>query len=124
MADYSVDYLRRLRAAVEEFETAFEAWAATQNELSHLEARGLFPTVSTKQDADPDEVRRLELDVAAAAGAAARAVHVTGAYIMISAVQQPIDAIANWAHMSQPKALLDHITSAPPRPTYGAALTP
>lgn len=107
MADYSVDYLRRLKSAVEVFERAFEAWTETQHEFSHLEARGLFPTVRTKEDADEAEVRRLELEVAAAAGAAARAVQVTGAYIVVSTVTRPIDPIANWSLMSQPKALLN-----------------
>lgn len=102
-----MDYLDRLKDAVVEFERAFEAWIETQHEFTHLEARGLYPTVRTKDDADESEVRRLELDVSAAAGAAARAVAVTGAYIMVSTVPQPIDAIANWALMSQPKALLD-----------------
>ena len=107
MADYSVDYLTRLKVAVVEFERAFEAWMETQHEFTHMEARGLFPTVRTQDDADESEVRRLELDVSAAAGTAARAVAVTGAYIMVSTVPQPVDAIANWALMSQPKALLD-----------------
>lgn len=106
MADYSADYLRRLRAAIEAFESAFEAWADTQLEFTHFEARGLFPTVRTKDDADEAEVRRLELEVAAASGAATRAVQVTGAYIMVSGVPQPIDAVANWSMMSQPKAIL------------------
>lgn len=107
MADYSADYLRRLKEAVERFETAFEEWLGTQHVFSHMEARGLFPTVRNREDVDAEEVRRLELDVAAAAGTAARAVAVTGAYIMVSGVPQPLDPIANWALMSQPKALLD-----------------
>ena len=60
----------------------------------------------TKEDAEETDVRRLELEVAAAAGAAARAVQVTGAYIVVSTVPQPIDPIANWSLMSQPKASL------------------
>ena len=107
VSDYSVDYLRRLKSAVHEFERAFDAWAESQHQLSHVEARGLLPTVRTKKDADKAEVRRLELDVAAAAGVAARAVEVTGAYIVVSSVPQPIDPIANWSLMSQPKSFLD-----------------
>ena len=57
MADYSVDYLDRLKDAVVEFERAFEAWIETQHEFTHLEARGLYPTVRTKDDADESEVR-------------------------------------------------------------------
>ncbi|MGL4743292.1 MAG: hypothetical protein ACRCXL_02740 [Dermatophilaceae bacterium] len=41
MADYDVDYLRWSRSAVQEFETAFEAWIATQHESSHVQAQGL-----------------------------------------------------------------------------------
>lgn len=107
MSDYTTDYLRRLILAVEGFERAFEAWMATQAEFTMLEARGLWPTVRTKDDTDPDEVRRLELDVAAAAGAAARAVQVTGAYVLVSGIAQPLDPIANWALMSQPRSLIE-----------------
>lgn len=107
MNEYGVDYLRRLKSAVEVFERAFEAWAQSQNEFSLMEARGLFPTVQTKEGVDEAEVQRLELDVAAAAGAASRAVQVTGAYVMVSTIPQPIDPISNWSLMSQPKAFLN-----------------
>lgn len=103
MAMYGLDYLQRLRVAVEEFDSAFEAWMNTQVGASHLEARGLFPTVSTRQDADPNEITRLELELAEKAGAAARAVSVTGAYIVVAGLGA-IDPIANWFLMSSPKA--------------------
>lgn len=104
---YGVDYLLRLRAAVVEFERAFEAWLETQHVGSLLESRGLFPTVWTSDGVDENLVRQLELDVAAAAGAAARAVQVTGAYLVVSTLQYPVDPIANWSQMSSPKAILD-----------------
>ena len=89
------------------------------NTSSPIWRRGLFPTVRTKEDAEETDVRRLELEVAAAAGAAARAVQVTGAYIVVSTVPQPIDPIANWSLMSQPKAPpLAHITSGLRRRTF------
>lgn len=103
MATYSEDYLQRLRVAVEEFEAAFEAWMGTQVEATHLEARGLFPTTSARDDADPKEVSTLELAVAEKAGTAARAVDVTGAYIAIAGLGA-IDPITNWFVMSSPKA--------------------
>ena len=105
MTAYSADYLRRLLAAVEAFEQAFEDWITTQIESDHLSSRGLFPTVWTKEGQDPARLRRLELDVAEAAGAAARAVAVTGAYIAVAGLG-PIDPIANWSLMSMPKALI------------------
>lgn len=104
MADYGVDYLNRLMAAVERFEAAFEDWMSTQVESDHSEARGLFPTVWPRDDADPAKVRRLELDVAEAAGGAARAVSITGARTAVAGLGQ-IDPIANWSMMSNPRAL-------------------
>lgn len=105
MAVYSADYLRRLLAAVEDFKRAFEAWMVTQVESDHMSSRGLMPTVWTKGRQDAAKVRSLELDVAEAAGAAARAVSVTGAHIAIAGIGA-IDPIANWSLMSAPKALI------------------
>lgn len=105
MSGYSVDYLERLLRGVEEFEAAFDRWAQTQHEFDHLEARGLFPTVRRRDDANPADVRDLELQVAQTAGYAAKAVSETGAYIMVSG-RGPIDPIANWFTMSAPKAVV------------------
>ncbi|WP_406210585.1 TIGR02391 family protein [Kitasatospora sp. NBC_01560] len=104
MARYGADYLRRLHAAVDEFDIAFEKWAATQEESEIGSTRSLFPTARTKDGQDPSRVRTLELDVAEAAGAASRAVAVTGAQITVAGYG-PLDPIANWALMSAPKAL-------------------
>lgn len=103
--EYSEDYLRKLRDAVERFEAAFDAWMATQVESDHMSSRGLLPTVWTDDGQDEAEVRKLELNVAEAAGLAARAVAVTGAYINIAGIGV-IDPIANWSFMSSPKAPL------------------
>lgn len=105
MADYSADYLERLIGSVDEFEDAFERWMATQVGSDHVNSRGLFPTVWTKDGEDPDEVRRLELDVAEAAGRAARAVAVTGAYLVVAG-SGAIDPLANWSLMSAPRAIV------------------
>jgi hypothetical protein len=104
MATYGADYLRRLLTAVEEFERAFESWMETQVEGDHLSSRGTFPPVWPREGVTPAKVRTLELAVAEAAGAAARAVAVTGAYIGVAGLG-PLDPIANWALMSAPKAL-------------------
>ncbi|MFJ2574737.1 TIGR02391 family protein [Streptomyces halstedii] len=76
----------------------------TQEESDHVQSRGLFPTVYPKDGQDQAVIRRLELDVAEAAGAAARAVTVTGAQIAVAGVGV-LDPIENWSLMSAPKAL-------------------
>lgn len=105
MTRYGSDYLQRLLGAVAEFERAFEAWMETQVESDHLSARGLFPTVWTKEDVDEARARSLELDVAEAAGLAARAVDVTGALIGVQGIGL-VDPISNWSMMRNPKAFL------------------
>lgn len=104
MATYGAGYLKRLFAAVERFERAFELWMETQVESDLLSSRGLFPTVRTKDGQDLKAVRELELGVAETAGAAARAVTVTGARIGVAGLGA-LDPIANWSLMSAPKAL-------------------
>ena len=105
MTTYSAEYLNRLLDAVAEFQDAFDAWMATQVESDHLSARGLFPTAWTREGEDEAKVRSLELAVAEAAGAAARAVAITGAYVAVQGIG-PIDPIANWSMMRNPKAFL------------------
>ncbi len=102
---FSVDYLSRLVDAVDVFTTAFEAWMETQVESDLMSARGLFPTAWPKDGSDPADVSRRALAVAEAAGAAAKAVPVTGAYVVVEGTGL-LDPVANWSHVSQPKALL------------------
>lgn len=105
MAEYGVEYLKRLQDSVAQFESSFNAWMATQVEKESLAFSGLMPTVWTKDDADPAEVKRLELDVARTSGLAGRAVSVTGAYIYVAG-HPPLDPITNWFIMSEPRALI------------------
>lgn len=102
---YGADYLTRLIEAVETFQEAFEEWMTTQVESDHVNARGLFPTAWNREDADDARVKTLELAVAEAAGLAANAVAVTGAYIGVQGLGN-IDPIANWSMMRHPRAFL------------------
>ncbi|MFJ1998060.1 TIGR02391 family protein [Streptomyces asiaticus] len=104
MATYSADYLKRLMAAVERFEEVFGRWMETQEESDHVQTRGLYPTVWTKDGQDQGAVRMLELDVAEAAGAAARAVAVTGTSMRVAGLGV-VDPIENWSLMSAPRAI-------------------
>lgn len=105
MTEFSADYLRRLMDAVDAFMTAFDDWMTTQHESDHVQSRGLLPTASQRSGVDDAVVRERELAVAEAAGLAAKAVAVTGTYIMVQGVGA-IDPIANWTTMSQPRSLL------------------
>lgn len=105
MAIYGVDFLNRLLSAVGRFEAAFERWMATQVESDHMSAGGLLPTVWVKDGQHEANVRKLELDLAEAAGEASRATAITGAAIRVAGIGA-IDPISNWSLMSAPKALL------------------
>ena len=102
---FGADYLHRLADAVDAFAVAFESWMETQVESDHMTARGLWPTVWTRDDADERIVKSRSLAVAEAAGLAAKAVPVTGAYIVVQGVGR-IDPIANWHNMGNPRAML------------------
>jgi len=78
----------------------------TQNETDRMFMPGLAERVFTKEEADPEEVQRRELDVAEAAGLAAKAVQVTGSYMVVQGLQGPVDPISNWRNMTMPKAFL------------------
>lgn len=78
---------------------------STQVELDHTMARGILPTVWTKEGIPKTEVQKRELELSEAAGFASPAVKITGAYI-VAAGMGTLDPITNWSMMSQPKALL------------------
>ncbi|WP_341229188.1 TIGR02391 family protein [Nocardioides salarius] len=103
---YTSEYLAALRDGVERFEAAFEAWMETQTETDMMFMPGLVERTFTTEGVDPEEVQRRELAVAEAAGVAAKAVAVTGAYMMVQGISGPIDPIANWRNITQPKAFL------------------
>jgi hypothetical protein len=78
----------------------------TQAETDAMFMPGLVQRTFTKEGVDAAEVQRRALIVSEAAGLAAKAVAVTGAYLMVQGIPQPIDPIANWRNMTQPKAFL------------------
>lgn len=105
-AQYTLEYLAALRRGVDRFEQAFDFWMDTQSETDRIFMPGLVERVLTKEEADPEEVRRRELDVAEAAGLAAKAVQVTGSYMVVQGLRGPVDPISNWRNMTMPKAFL------------------
>lgn len=105
-SQYTAEYLEALRTGVERFEAAFEAWMETQTETDSAFLPGMVPRTFTRERVSKVEVQKRELAVAEAAGIAAKAVAVTGAYFMVEGIPQPVDPISNWRNMTQPKAFL------------------
>ncbi|MGB5952354.1 MAG: TIGR02391 family protein [Ornithinimicrobium sp.] len=105
-SQYTQEYLAALRAGVERFEAAFESWMGTQSETDATFMRGIAERTFPKEGFDPVVARHRELAVAEAAGLAAKAVAVTGSYLMVQGLPEPIDPISNWRNMTQPKAFL------------------
>lgn len=106
VSKYTLDYLAALREGVNRFEAAFESWMETQSETDALFMPGMVPRTFAKGGFDPAEVRSRELALAEAAGVAAKAVLVTGSYLVVQGFANPIDPISNWRNMTQPKAFL------------------
>ena len=105
-SQYTAEYLAALSAGVERFEAAFQAWMVTQAETDATFLPGLVQRVFTRDDVDPAEVQLLELAVGEAAGVAARAVALTGAYMVVQGFSRPLDPISNWQNVTMPKAWL------------------
>lgn len=102
---YNVDYLQILVEAVNEYEIRFNDWMSTQIESDYMQSRGLFPTVYRKDGVTDVEIQQKEIALAEAAGPAASAVSITGAYLVVQNMGA-IDPLANWMIMSQPKSYL------------------
>jgi predicted nucleotide-binding protein len=101
-------YLRSLSCAVEEFVAALRSLLELHVANTGTPTmRAFMPAVFPRESADPAEIDKRKALVSKAAGKAARAAPVTGCYIGSSAVPQPIDPIATWATITQPKPLLD-----------------
>ncbi|MFE7493027.1 hypothetical protein, partial [Kitasatospora sp. NPDC057541] len=60
MAGYNPDYLRRLRTAVDEFGTAFESWAKTQDESDILKACLIIDLVAGRGELTDAAWERIE----------------------------------------------------------------
>lgn len=105
-SQYTQEYLAALSAGVERFEVAFESWMETQSETDAMFMPGIVQRTFPKEGFDPVVAQRRELAVSEAAGLAAKAVSVTGSYLMVQGLPEPIDPVSNWRNMTQPKAFL------------------
>jgi len=56
---YSVEYLKRLLKAVDDFEARFADWMTTQVESDHNNSRGILPTVWPKEGVSASRIDKV-----------------------------------------------------------------
>lgn len=69
--------------------------------------RGLMPAVFPREGADPQEIRRRKSAVAVASGRAAEATALTHTYWGVAGHPSPVDPIASWSVIVDPKPLIE-----------------
>ena len=104
-AEDNPEYLRQTKHAVEDFRAALVEFLSL-HVFNESFARGIYAAVWPKEDADPEEIQRLQAKVSNAAGRASAATGLTGQWIMVQG-GGPLDPIAAWVTITQPKPLLE-----------------
>ncbi len=107
------DYLKGLAEAVQAFRDALEDLLELHVPFGVHVARGIAPPVVPREGASDEEIAKRRSRVARAAGRATEAVGLTNTYIMVAGAG-PIDPIAAWSTITEPKPLLepDNVLSA------------
>jgi hypothetical protein len=107
------DYLKALAEAVQAFRDALEDLLELYVPFGFHVARGIAPPVVPREGASDEEIAKRRSRVARAAGRATEAVGLTNTYIMVAGAG-PIDPIAAWSTITEPKPLLepDNVLSA------------
>jgi hypothetical protein len=105
-AERNPDYLKTLAEAVQEFRDALTDLLKLYVPFGMHVARGIAPPVVPIKDASEDEIAKRRSRVARASGRATEAVGLTNTYIMVAGAG-PIDPIAAWSTITEPKPLLE-----------------
>ncbi|MGW1409464.1 TIGR02391 family protein [Streptomyces sp. NPDC002403] len=101
-------YLRRISDALTDFQKALTDFLALHVETQAMGiGRALFPSVVPAEGTSPEAIAEASKRVALAAGRAAAAPGLTSMYIGVSGHGEPVDPVAAWRTMTQPKPLLD-----------------
>lgn len=102
------DYLRTTQAAVREFRSKFREFLALHEPTSEFGiGRKLMPAVMRREDVSPEQVTESAEQVAEAAGRARRAAQLTKVLYTVEGHSRPIDPIAVWSSVAQPKPVLE-----------------
>ncbi|TLG00307.1 TIGR02391 family protein [Nocardia cyriacigeorgica] len=101
-------YLRTTQTAVREFRSRFREFLtlhAPTNESGI--GRGVIPAVIRREGVTPEQVTEIAEQVAEAAGRARRAAELTKVMYTVEGQTRPIDPIAAWSTIAQPKPVLE-----------------
>ncbi|MEV0768496.1 TIGR02391 family protein [Nocardia salmonicida] len=102
------EYLRTTQAAVREFRSKFREFLALHVPTNESGiGRGLFPAVMRREDVTAEQVTESAEQVAEAAGRARRAAQLTKVMYTVEGQTRPIDPIAGWSTVAQPKPVLE-----------------
>ncbi|MGW5518672.1 TIGR02391 family protein [Nocardia africana] len=102
------EYLRTTQDAVREFRSKFREFLALHvptNEAGF--GRGIIPAVTRREGVTPEQVTEIAEQVAEAAGRARRAALLTEVMYSVEGHTRPIDPIAAWSSVAQPKPVLE-----------------
>lgn len=106
-ADRNPTYLRDLAGQVAEFRDAFVSLLELHTPTYTGTGRGMVPPVSPLDDADESEIEARRARVSTAAGRARRAPALTGVRFGVSGMSEPVDPIAAWGTVTQPRPALE-----------------
>ncbi|MGV9753783.1 TIGR02391 family protein [Nocardia farcinica] len=102
------DYLRTTQDAVREFRSKFREFLALHAPTNEAGiGRGIIPAVMRREGVTPEQVTEIAEQVAEAAGRARRAALLTEVMYSVEGHTRPVDPIAAWSSVAQPKPVLE-----------------
>ncbi|WP_280491183.1 TIGR02391 family protein [Nocardia asiatica] len=102
------EYLRTTQAAVREFRSRFREFLALHEPTNESGfGRGMIPAVMRRDGVTPEQVTESAEQVAEAAGRARRAAQLTEVLYTVEGHSRPVDPIAAWSSVAQPKPVLE-----------------
>jgi len=108
-AESNPQYLKSVQEAVVDFRASFVQFLALHEDGYGGFGRGIAPAVTARADADPAHLEGLRATVGQAAGRALKATSITNAYMAVQGIPQPVDPIAVWFSVTQPKPVLEPV---------------
>lgn len=108
-AESNPEYLKAVQDAVVDFRARFVQFLALHEDGWGGFGRGFAPAVTVRADVDADHLAGVRAAVGLAAGRALKAASITGAHMVIETMPRPVDPIAVWFSVTQPKPVLEPV---------------